>query len=428
MRTDENYTVKFITNAGGDIYSGMWWQPIGLMLKTNFSRVSNLEGVTFLTVGQADTRLMTTNWLDMNVEHLSKYLKHFESWPAHEDATRRVRLRISSILEEYVTVTSLKSDHHADIDTESAVSRTVAILPLKSPQASAGDRFTLVVLEVAATAASLWNVGVGRIVVSGVSDDELAAYNEMRKLLEPHVRRRPVQLSYVQMGNASAREKKNVPRLAMVQFQRIVRMQSQGSESVSTAREEIASWLGLGPSSYKHIYFSEPDLILHIGPKAMRGLSAKLDAGCTLLGAHRLSLMPHLAQFRSIYDSLDSASAKRWMDTQLLPQLGSFGAVHELDTSAGDVCCDQGTFYPSNLEEPRRPVRARLDFHCPGNWDHCGFAKLMGSNGTWAQVVRGHHLVEMYPFISQSSGTRVPLLHAHQRVCLPKRGPDVSCP
>ena len=154
----------------------------------------------------------------------------------------------------------------------------------------------------------------------------------------------------------------NVPRAAMVRFQMAIRqyrrMKEEGNNNYDTL---ISSWLGADPSRWQHIYFTEPDLLLHIRPEAVPLLSDELKKG-NLLTAHRLNPIPHIQQFYDMYKNASSSIAAK-MEGQLLPNMANFAAIHQLDEVSGDACCDQGKNYPSNRDDPSKlfPARKKTD-------------------------------------------------------------------
>ena len=446
---ESEYKVNFIPKGaiGDEVYSGMWWQPIDAMLKVNYTQVAIKEAVTFKTYREVNRRskrvMATADWLDMNVEHVSKYVKHFlhHKWLSREERIRgvsssssenhtgqRLKARVGEILQLYINTTSMKSYHHNRVDDSSAVQRTIAVLPLRAESTEFFD-FELVTLQVAATVASLWNVGMRRIVVAGVSKNEQRAYGDIEELLRPHQKIRKIELGYVDMGSGyklTEKDMNNVPRLANVQFQRAMQVH-RSKDSRRGNKKLVSDWFGKEPSQFEHIYFSEPDLLLHIRPQAMPELSRQLTEG-NLLAAHRLNLVPHIDQYQDIYEDATDERMRLNMETQLLPSLANFGAVHTLDGNSGDVCCDQGRFYPTNVDDPTTSVAERKDLACPDNWVYCGFAKMWNVNNvTWADYLKKHDLLARMPLISLRDGTGLPLAYSTQRVCIPKRGPNARC-
>eukprot|EP00581_Thalassiosira_minuscula_P017083 CAMPEP_0183720148 /NCGR_PEP_ID=MMETSP0737-20130205/12850_1 /TAXON_ID=385413 /ORGANISM="Thalassiosira miniscula, Strain CCMP1093" /LENGTH=467 /DNA_ID=CAMNT_0025949969 /DNA_START=95 /DNA_END=1499 /DNA_ORIENTATION=+ len=377
LRSDYNVTFiphHHMSRGKGDIYSGMWWLSIDTMLDVYYTRSGNLEGITFETYKRAEEVLSPVNWLDMSVEHLSKYGKHFDVPFKHDGADAAIKGRVIKLLEDYIHGNSKKTCHPSASEVmgssyqSSAIQSTIAILPLivskEDPRNYGARRNTL---QTAATIASLWNIGFQRVVVIGVSKNEKTAFLDIQQMLSEHMKLRHMELEFVEINKEELpvprRGDVNVPRGAVIRFQKAVReyrkMEEEGSFSEDGPNQDmtmVTSWLGAKPSRWHNVYFSEPDLILHLRPEAVPVLSEELRKG-NLLAAHRLNPVPHMAQFRDIYENYKNVTpgiANR-IETLLLPDMGQFAAVHELDEASGDVCCDQGRFFPSNVDDPDKP-------------------------------------------------------------------------
>ena len=61
-----------------------------------------------------------------------------------------------------------------------------------------------------------------------------------------------------------------------------------------------SAWLGEDPSRWRHVYFTEPDLILHVRPGILPRLVDELEKGSVVLAPHRLNPLPHLRQFADV--------------------------------------------------------------------------------------------------------------------------------
>ena len=498
-----NSSISFIPpeQLNKDIYSGMWWQSINATLETAYANSKRREDVTFLSFGNAKRNghrvLSTVDWLDLNVEHLSKYVKHFNGWSS--DVGELMQQRVAEILERYIAKSKetchrqerFGSSSSADATTavHTAASSTIALLPLYIGSDTHTYANKLTVLQLTATVASLWNVGVPRAVVVGASNNEREAVTQMKRLLQEHLKEWPMEVEYVQLDETLYVKPTtgilNVPVEAMVQFQRALRQSTSmhlpgdGAPTNRTAaainEDTVVSWLGAKhhpPSRWKHVYFSEPDLILHVRPDVLPLLSDALHEG-HLLAAHRLNPLPHMRQFHDIYGTLrknnataspvvegavaaaDSARSKTGkarskskknaasfsvpkdavdkersrMEGKLLPDQARFAAFHSLDPlRSGDACCDQGKFFPPNRDQPDRGIKARRQGGCFSTWETCGFANH-GNHADWAGVLEQHAMLVMVPFVAlERGGTGLPLVHAGQRACTPKRGPGASCP
>ena len=254
----------------------------------------------------------------------------------------------------------------------------------------------------------------------------------------------------------------NVPKMAMVEFQRAIRESrrrpwkndttvmtttattaqrrnnSSGDEE-SGSSNIVQSWLGANPNRWRHIYFTEPDLILHTRLMALPSLIRQLDKG-RILTAHRLQPLPHIQQFIDFVDgntttqqldqSNNSTNNTVAMNSKLvtyfnenaLPNHGPFHTdTIQLLNPHNAFCCDQGNYFPANANNPNEPIRPRRHHGCPGTYELCGFRnKRWGHDySNWTHMERAHQFLMNYTLIAfgVGYGTGLPLVHAHQRVC-----------
>jgi hypothetical protein len=385
--------------SDGEMYSGMWWQNRTVFLSNHFDNVKMLEFASFnafeMHRGGGGTVRLTRDWLDMAVEHLSTFVKHLD---LHYKDQTAIRERLVNILQSYI--------HNAveypisNGTEELAVHSTIALLPLKAANKEPGNE--LIVLEMGATLASLWKVGIGRAIVVGVSESEQKVAEDAFALLKEKLAIRPMELAYVQSVNATAEDRKIVPRVALLGLQKVMH-----PDSTDAAAKQ--AWLGSNPSRWKYVYFTEPDLLLQTRPSALPAITQVLKEG-KLMAAHRLDLLPHQRDFPQTDDY-----------RFVLPNTGSFAAITELGMN--DVCCDQGKYYPGNHENPTTPERVIMKGACPSIWLLCGFARKGKDYTDPAVVLDLHQRLMKYPSFSLQSGTGLPLLSEHQRVCVPKLGP-----
>eukprot|EP00985_Skeletonema_marinoi_P017020 scaffold9252_cov160-Skeletonema_marinoi.AAC.11 len=314
-----------------------------------------------------------------------------------------------------------------------SVQHTIAIIPIRiqsasNPQHNIGYdyNYNLTILQTTATITSLWKHAFPRIVIAGVSPNEHAAFQEIKKLLQQqgHLQLIPtVELAYVHMEGREE-DWRNVPQMAMVEFQRAIRESRQAmdvsgrnndvdgidnetNETITSSTTDIErsnfvqAWLGTNPKQWKHIYFTEPDLILQTRHTALPSLVQQLNKGW-ILTAHRLHPLPHMRQFDDIVNTA--------IKTNNAPLVRV-------------SCCDQGNYYPANVDNPNVPVKARqAPFHCPGTFELCGFQKNIVSRSksmvSREAMLEAHKFLMEYNLIAleEGYGTGVPLVHSHQRI------------
>ena len=406
-----NYTVPFLRpsqwmKGNGDIYSGMWWQSIDSMLQTNYSKLGFLEAVSLKSFQNNKRVKQTVDWLDVNVEHLSKYVKHFSGSKVEED-------RVAELIYDYIERTK---QHCPEVyNVQSAISSTIAILPLRVSSLEKKNQVRLLRLQLTATLASLWAAGFPRALVVGVCHNESIVARESFNLLEEHLTIQFMDLKYIQIDTT---DMKLVPKVALARFQEII-MQPKNPKDTPINITEQTKWLGKDNLfRWKYVYFTEPDLVLHIRPEAMPSLSLELARG-HIINAHRLQLLPHIQQFSGIVESIDSSHPNKAskLRNKVLPNAASFGSIHSLNPSSGDVCCDQGKFYPSHIDNPTSPAIKSKGCWL---WEFCGFGPNI-NHSDWNAVVKNHELLVMHPFLSLEQGTRIPVVHHGQRVCTARR-------
>jgi hypothetical protein len=518
-----NYTeeeVTFIPTINmplksGDIYSGMWYQSISLMMTTNYTAVTNLEGVTFQsfhaskryhneqgTINQLRQQkyhpLMTQDWLDFSVEHLSKYVRHFSKGrragvTLDEYNVGRVKQRVVQLLQKYVENSLMcvkrrmemedlvdnDNDHGSNNNNrmetavataaKAALQHTIAIIPIRMGGIRTVDGI-LSILQTTATIVSLWKYHFPRIVIAGVTQDEREAYHEMMDMLHEHMELiipTSCEIVYVHMEGDES-EWTNVPKMAMVEFQRAIRESRLSSwkndttvmttTTATTAQRRnnssdedigssniVQSWLGANPNRWRHIYFTEPDLILHTRLMALPSLIRQLDKG-RILTAHRLQPLPHIQQFIDLVDGNTTTTTTTtqqvdqfdavtvamnsklgtYFNENALPNHGPFHTdTIQLLNPHNTFCCDQGNYFPANTNNPNEPIRPRMQHGCPGTYELCGFRnKRWGHDySNWTHVERAHQFLINYTLIAfdVGYGTGLPLVHAHQRVCRVQR-------
>jgi hypothetical protein len=401
--TETKRKVEFLTESDffgeNEMYSGMWWQNRTVFLTDHFERITSSEGASFAAFNRQGQKpgggvRLTRDWLDMMVEHLSKYVKHLDS---HYNKQLAVRERLVEIMQNYIH-NAVGYPTNEETEEELAVHSTIAILPLKA--AAEEPENELIVLEMGATLVSLWKVGIGRAIVVGLSESEQKLAQDTFALLKEKLAIRPMELAYVQTVAATIEESLLVPRVALVGLQKVM-------ESDNTDAAAQQAWLGSDPSRWKYVYFTEPDLILQTRLSALSAITQVLKEG-KLMAAHRLELIPHQRDIPQIDDY-----------RFVLPDTESFANITQLGIN--DVCCDQGKYYPANRDDTTTPES--MNGVCPDFWLRCGFDRKDKDYKDPAVIVELHRRLLQYPFFSLPSGTGVPLVSEHQRMCVPRHGP-----
>jgi hypothetical protein len=379
-----------------DPYSGMWWQDLEHFHLINAGQLGHLEAASFIAFhhkrGSSSRVRMTRDWFDLAVEHLSMYHRHFR---LSREKTGIPFERIKSQLLGYI-----QKAKAYPLEKDAAPASTIVLCAFnvkkmmkKGPHYHTGENENQVrIHSLAATLASLWQVGMGRIVVvGGQAEDEEAA-----KVAFDLIRGKTnssMELSFVISSNATTGLDDNdlTPKQAIGGLQ----VALNGKFNASHTQE----WLGDNPKRWKYVYFTEPDLILSSRPGSISALSFQLQSG-NILAGHRLQPIPH---------ELDFPGFKAL--SKVVPAVGRFAAsaITDVDT-AEYACCDAG-----NL----RPGRLMSQPECNGFWWQCGF-KMRGKNYSQKEDVYDAHRRKVpYTWLRLSTGTGSVMMAAteHARQC-----------
>jgi len=384
----------------GERYSGMWWQRVDTFVATNFEPFSYLEAATFRvftrhekSAGPGKGVVLTRNWLDFSVEHLSKYVKLLCNPKLKYFAL--IRQRVEEMLSNYLK--HVKKIPHVDVTAYNMRRATLAVLPFKAP--SEEDLNGVFALMLAVTIASLTRASFGRIVVVGVSDRDRNIIEDAFKHVKHHGVEYEAVLVVVDYPDAAGDDLKIVPRLAIRGL-----MESFSSNSSLEAK---GIWLGDKPSKWEYVYYSEPDLVLQTNENALRHIESALRED-KLVAAHRLELLPHAVDFPSVYD-----------DPSLFLLNSCFlSEIHTLDDDY--ACCDMGLFYPANSANTSASESVRVTRECDLTWAYCGLWRRDAKYESVEEVLHLHRRLQNYTIIRLATGTGAPLVSANQRACIPR--------
>jgi hypothetical protein len=308
-----------------DPYSGMWWQNVGNFMKFP-KQVDNtwLEVASFAAF-EGKEIVMALDWFDFAVEHLSMYQRHFEV----EQGKNKVAYNIlRRQMRGFIQRTQQFS-----IEENMAPRSTIAILPYTDIAEPGEKSRELRIDALAATLASLWQFGVGRVVVvGGQQADESACYTAFERLLalQPKV---PLSMELAYVAGPPNIE-------GVVPLQAIFGLQMAFQGHPNMTHHDIENWLGAKHASnatrWKYVYFSEPDLVLNSRASAIPELTLALSRG-KLVAAHRLQPIPHALDFPGFGDQFHKT----------VPALGNFTHVYDM-FSDKSACCDAGNGRPGN--------------------------------------------------------------------------------
>lgn len=383
--------VKFIKQGFGpgqveakDAFSATWWQSTKTFLSVNIDLIgSSPEGASFEVFHQKYSQVrLTRDWLDLSVEHMSKWWKVLLYTVVR--GSGKERDRILEIFKEYIQ----RRKPYPLLRVPQATLVVIAYLP-------SGAKEERGVLEhsLAATLASLLEVGMGRIVVTGRFKEEKSLVQQSFDMLPEYKSR----LTFCVTANSTTNDPitpYNVPKGALLRLREVL---------LGKATEpELKCWLGDDAKKHdrwKYLFLGEPDLLLHTRPSSIQAFGHAMDAGL-VLAPHRLQPIPHESDFRGVAPK-----------THVLPSVGQFAQVQELDSSTWSCCDDDSNLKPG----------AVLYDDCGKFWWQCGFhdAKF----GSQVEIQESHKRLLPYTLLRLTDGTRMPFAGAESgRRCFPQQG------
>lgn len=421
--------IHFQRDEYADAYSGMWWTNVETVLKLQEDQMTNLEGASFHAFDTARQVLLTRDWLDFGVDHLSSFFKHFDvdqgpygHAPDDYSYQRLIQLfgsyfeRVQEVPREEGSVASEVSRAtiallpFADTELNQTVHSLLADIqkhtdrPLFTLPGDQRRENVLRVQALAMTIASLWQIGIGRVVVVGrrkrPTEMIKAAFAIFKEWLDSnnHQQQPSMELVYVWgLQETTQDDDVHLPVIALSLFQQIFR--SSRGETTSMSTFKIQKWLGPDATRWKYVYFSEPDLILNTRPHALEAIARQIQQG-NLMAAHRFQLIPHAVDFPEY----------PWPG-RLVPNRDALALVHDLDPrAAGDACCDAGNRHPG------------LDDYDPcWLWHDCGTRQQDDAYWNVTEMRTAHQRLLGYPLVRLTTGLQIPWVQEHARLCIPKR-------
>ena len=380
----------------GDPYSGMWWQDLEHFHLIKAKDINHLEAASFNAFhhkrGSSSRVRMTRDWFDLAVEHLSMYHRHFG---LNHEKTGIPFERIKSQLLGYIQKAKA---YPLQKDAAPASTIVLCAFNVKSmmkigPRYQTGEKEDLVRIQsLAATIASLWQVGMGRVVVVGGQPEDEEAARVAFDLISGKTNT-SMELAFVIGSNVTTGLDDNTltPKQAIGGLQ----LALNGKFNTSHTQE----WLGDDPKRWKYVYYTEPDLILSSRPGLISALSFQLQSG-NILAGHRLQPIPH---------ELDFPGFKAL--SKVVPAVGKFAAsaITDVDT-AEYACCDTG-----NL----RPGRLMPQPQCNSFWWQCGFNMRNKNWTSVSDVYDAHRRKVPYTWMRFNTGTGSVMMAAteHARKC-----------
>lgn len=468
-----------------DAYSGAWWQSTSQFVKYRVFDVKYgtpiedvQEGASFDVFHDAQNDVTSTrDWLDLSVEHISKWWKHIvHKLPDDEELILSIEGQITDIFKTYVYSNNRRDYFRAalEVQKQSLLSLTkdnVALSP-QSPQLVTqstlvaipytADHANVAIWSLVAMLLSLVQTGMGRVIISlhpthhtsedvdlvrrvfdivanvtsVWSNDEDSNSNNNNKMWTTFDICVSSDEAYTAWEEEDGQWESNVPIAMLRQLTRVLLNK--------TTPDVTKCWLGENNDDsvhntrkWQYIYFSEPDLILNTRLESLHGIGQALLNG-RLLAPHRMQLLPHASDFVDVVGSESIVNDT----TRFIPNTPPFDDVIVIDTFQQhnhppnnrrrvsnnnnpiyDSCCDRGLYKPYLLHKK-----------CGTFWWLCGYnskrsitkenVELLQQEPVipWAMVA--HKRLLGYPMMRLVSGTGLVFASSESgKTCHPQIGP-----
>jgi hypothetical protein len=453
-----------------DMGTGMWWQsiasfshfPVTKLRLRNQTLTQSASNSNSVLLHHRDRVLMTRNWLDFAVESVGLYHEHFfgsgtDTGTAATSSADADEMVFHPILQQQMqTYISSRKDRPSLVAKSSSSSlslapqRTIAMIPFTSHVTTSAGGLSglsrsqrrhyleLKVEALAATLASLQQVGIARAVVVGLSDADrewaLSAFEEVQvQTSMSSTSATPMQLAFVVAPGCSPevirnneQESSSLQHLLEKQALHGLDVAMRGSPSLLGA--PVSAWLGEKPTQitatqtpghvWQYVYWTQPNLLLHTRASSMPILQEALDQGA-ILTAHRMPVIPHVSDFGDVVKNMKSKKGASL--NMLVPATAvATSAIMSLD---GDIaaCCDAGNGRPAlGISQP--------DCARDTPWWQCGFGISASADTTSTSATDRHVRKVPYAWMRlQNSGTGFALMAASESARMCTRVASGSC-
>ncbi|CAJ1932838.1 unnamed protein product [Cylindrotheca closterium] len=441
-----------------DYFSDSWIITREKFLNLERRRLGIVEDACFVAIGSGGSvypsSKMFVDWTDFMVEHMSKWWNELRILQDSDSAMFDLALSYFAAYIEKVFASKNKvqpSTFHETI-------AVVAFAPYRSGRHTADRGHQLTVHSLAATLASLHQVGFGRVVIAGYGQEDQRHVAASLKFLaaqassssnhhdivpDPTMSTTQIKIDNTEFGFAKVNQedwistqwvKFNMPRGAVIGLQEALmgKIPEKGQDGNDAAVTCSPAWLGTthDASYWKYVYLTEPDTILHTKLELLPAIRKGLDDGLSFF-PHRLQPIPHgsdLPSGRNADAAISSDHSGRFVPNHILPfsnvtiMLDPTDTVDDTttkDTDEGSVgvtayyCCDAG---PSPEHE-----------NCGTWWWTCGFHDgFVQATMSQEEALEKHKRLAMYPMMRLKQGTGVVFGPTeHGRKCVPSKDP---CP
>jgi hypothetical protein len=405
---------------------------------------------------------MFVDWMNFSVEHLSHLwnvlnvtnvpdptifqtaIDHYKHYL--ETASRSVSLYHSHASSD------IHIHSHSDQGGEAgSMKQTIAMIAFQPMTAATNSSETyekradfLTAYSLAATIASLYQVGFGRILVVGYRDEDMIGVEGAFRLVESTFKNESTSTNTHTQIHTATMYMKDGTEIAYVRIRDekwvytrhmkvnmirgcIVGMQKALSGQLNDTLTQ--QWLGNRTTNtnananatieyWKYIYLSEPDTILHTKPWILPSIRNQLDKGLSFF-PHRIQPLPHESNFPS---SHKASSGGMFIPNNVFP-FSNITTLDPLDQQHPDSCCDGGDVLPGRTQE-----YGKGRFPCDGYWWWaCGFHNNDTKKVLTKEEVRNRfkRLLE-YPMVRFKDGSGLVWgSNERGRRCFPSK---TSCP
>lgn len=415
-----------------DYFSDSWLLNRENFLKVPISEIGIVEDACFAAIGKRRTHdhsKMFVDWTEFMVMHLSKWWNELGILNDSDSTMFQHTLSIlQNYLDQVAATTMARKKKRSPLHPTIAV---IAFAPYQSrTDESRGKELTA--HSLAATIASLYQIGFGRVVVTGSKNESVQdRVYEAFRLLHKHLEKKEgttelvvtkigsMELQFIKITDESWLTtqwvKFNMPRAAVIGMQHAL-----GGKF--TEEQDTKAWLGStrDASYWKYVYLTEPDTLLHTKPSLWKSLQKGLDEGISFF-PHRLQPLPHEDNLPPVLDAKQKHVSETYAGRFLPSNVHPFSNVTTLEDSSH--CCDGGPTWPGRSEEFGTQQRP-----CKGYWWWgCGFSnnyKVLDL--TKEEVLQHHKRLVPYPMMKIKGGTGVVFGPTEMgRRCIPSK---TTCP
>ncbi|KAG7356871.1 hypothetical protein IV203_001558 [Nitzschia inconspicua] len=433
-----------------DFFSDSWLINRQRFLEIDESRIGIVEDAAFAAVGDRawephSYSKMLYDWNDFCVEHLSKWWGVLQVLRGGDPG--HIFDHIIGMLERYMTE-RVRPPPNVSSSNSSPLGKTIGMIafaPYKTriqkhdPDGAKGRKLTA--YSLAATIASLYQVGFGRVVVVGVNDHDMSHVQDAVNILLPifdgqkapseknhghdqtylvRLGTSNMEIAFVQVTDprwiSNGKVERNIPRAAIIGMRLAMNRKLNSTET--------SKWLGSHNNAWQYwdnIYLTEPDTILHIRRELLTKFGEALREGLSLF-PHRLHPLPHESDLPTNH-SLNPGL--------YLPDVGHFANIvtittstntekpDALDESRSDYasCCDDGHAWPGDDGWERK------DGCRP--WWTCGFHRIRFDRGekfNQTALLEKHERLQLYPMMRLHNGIGAVFASTnHGRRCFPSK-------